>query len=307
MSIPGESGGYPGEPPMPRQPLSSYARHSVTGGQLLSAAWSVISKDKELVALPVLSSIFAMIACLPFLGAAYWIARPHGQSAPAGVYTLSIIIMFFGTWAATTVSVFFQVALVSAVFERVEGGDPTIGSALAAAWRDIGRIIQWAFVASVVAFIIQLIKRRAGGVAGEILGTLAGIAWAVASLFVVPIIVAQGLGPIDAVKESAALIGRTWGKALRAGLRFGITQFLVMLVPFAVLLMGLGLVISGSTATVIGGGALIAIGILGFVCVGVFFSALGTALNAMLYRYAVGLPVPGIDEDLLANAFKVKA
>ncbi len=293
------------EPPMgqPQQPVRN---RKVTGGELLSAAWGLLSRDRELVLLPVMSSVFASIAVIPFLGTGVLVeVNRNGSTSPLW-WVARVVLLFLTAWVATTIAVFFQVALVSAIFERIEGGDPTIGSAMSSAWRDRVRIVQWAFLVAVVGLIIRLVAERVGGIGEVIIKALAGVAWAIASLFVVPIIVAEGLGPIDALKRSASLISQTWGKALRAGIRFGITQFLVMLVPVGVIVLGVGVMISGSTVSLISGGAMVALGILAMIVIGVFFNALGTALNAVLYRYGAGLPTPGIDTELLANAFARK-
>ena len=306
MSTPGEYGSAPEPSGIPAMPPPSAARSKVTGGQLLSAAWGVLNKDREMILLPVLASVFSVIAVIPFVATGAFFEATQQSSSPVLHWIVRVFLLFVTMFVATTIAVYFQVALVSAVYERIEGGDPTLGSALSAAWRERVRIIQWAFLSAVVGLIIKLIADRVGGIGQLIINALAGVAWTIASLFVVPIIVAQGLGPIEALKESAALITRTWGKSLRAGIRFGITQFLVTLIPFAIMLVGFAIMATGSTVGLVSGGAVAAVGVLGLVAVGVFFNALATALRAMIYRYAVGLPVPGSDTNVLAGAFQVK-
>jgi hypothetical protein len=306
---------YPANPPFPDRPEPRPAdvaamRRKVTGGELLNAAWALLSKDRELIWLPVLSSIFATIAVLPFLatGAFFEISAGGDAAAKTGLvhWIVRALLLFATLFVATTVAVFFQVALVSAIFERIEGGDPTIGSAINAAWNERVRIVQWAFLTAVVGTIIRLISERIGGIGEIIIRALAGVAWAVASLFVVPIIVAEGLGPIDALKRSASIVSTTWGKALRSGIRFGITQFVVMLIPFGIIVIGAGLMASGNTVGLVSGGAIIALGVIVMVIISIVFNALGTALNAMVYRFGAGLPVPGIDVTLLASAIQTK-
>lgn len=45
------------------------------------------------------------------------------------------------------------------------------------------------------------------------------IAWAIVTYFVVPVLVVDGVGPIQAVKRSSAILKRTWGEsvAVQAG------------------------------------------------------------------------------------------
>ena len=59
--------------------------------------------------------------------------------------------------------------------------------------------------------------------------------------------IAENLGPIDAVKRSAALIRQTWGTSLRTSLRFGFIQLLLLLPAIAAVVLGIVAVASGST------------------------------------------------------------
>jgi hypothetical protein len=44
----------------------------------------------------------------------------------------------------------------------------------------------------------------------------------------------------------------------------------------------------------------------GVIAASVVFSTLSQVLNTVLYRYAAGLPVPGVDEALLHGAFTTR-
>ena len=65
---------------------------------------------------------------------------------------------------------------------------------------------------------------------GSILGFLGGLAWAIASFLVVPVVVAEDLGPVASIKRSAQLIKSTWGTSLRTTLRFGFIQLGLILI-----------------------------------------------------------------------------
>jgi hypothetical protein len=107
-------------------------------------------------------------------------------------------------FGASVVPIYFQAALVIGAFERADGGDPTLRGVLAQAWAIRGRIPSWAIVTTLVGTAIRALEDRIGRV-GKIIGFLAGVAWSVASFLAVPVLVAEGLGPIASVKRSADL------------------------------------------------------------------------------------------------------
>jgi len=110
------------------------------------------------------------------------------------------------------VAFFFNTALVGAVLERLEGEDPTVGSALTLACQRVGPIFGYALISATIGLLMALIVDRVGGIIGRFLGVGIGFAWTVATFLVVPILAAEGVGPITAIEESAALLRKTWGE-----------------------------------------------------------------------------------------------
>ena len=148
--------------------------------------------------------------------------------------------------------------------------------------------------------------------AGKIVGFLGGVAWAVATFFAVPVIVADGLGPIDALKKSAHTIRGIWGTSVRTTLRFGLIQLVLMIGPFILIMAGVFVAMSAtSNGSTHAGGlatgiAIAAVGALLFIALGIVFGAISTYARALIYRWTTGRPVPGIDPALFAGAFAAK-
>jgi hypothetical protein len=205
-------------------------------------------------------------------------------------------------FALSIVGIFFQAALVIGATDRAEGRTPTIGTTLARAWQMRGRIIAWAVVTTTVGMLIRALEERLG-ILGRIFGIVAGIAWAVASFLVVPVIVVEGLGPIAAVRRSASLVRSTWGTGLRTTLRFGFILVVAML-P-VVVVINVGVAMLAGDAFVLGA-ALIAVGGITFVAMSSLVGAVSTYAGALIYRFAVGRPVPGVPDGLLGGAFSEK-
>jgi hypothetical protein len=206
-------------------------------------------------------------------------------------------------FAASVVSIYFQAALVIGANQRADGGDPTVRGVLAQTWTHRGKILSWALVTTTVGLMIRGLERRLG-ILGAILGFLGGVAWAIAAFLVVPIVVAEDLGPIAAVKRSAHLVRQTWGASVRSTARLSLVYLLLMLVPIAVMVLGVVVAVSASHAALAAGGTLIVVGLAGLVALAMVFSAISTYARALIYRYATGRPLPGIDPALFAGVFR---
>jgi len=201
-----------------------------------------------------------------------------------------------------TVIFFFNSALVGAAMIRLEGGDPTVSDGMSIAMDRIGTILGYAVLSAIVGMVRRFVSERVGFI-GRIVVGFVGIGWTVATYLAVPVLVSRDVGPIDAVKESAALFKRTWGEQMVAS--FGIVWAVFLMgvswtLAFALILVG---------ATQLGAGAavilpIVAAGVMGYVLLGLIASALQGIYTAALYRHASGGHVEGFDADMLTGAFR---
>ena len=113
--------------------------------------------------------------------------------------------------------------------ERLEGGDPTFGSAFSKAGTRVGSLLGWAAINATVGHgppgdprARRHPRRRRQLASAGRPGTI--ITW-----LTVPVIIVEGLGPIDAIKRSAHLLKQTWGENLIAQIGLGAIGFLLML------------------------------------------------------------------------------
>jgi len=271
---------------------------------LVKASASVLRQDKELLVFPLISSIALMVVmasfALPLLGTGYLqdMMDRHGGEIPAPAY----VIVFLFYFAHYFVIFFFNSALVGAAMIRLEGGDPTVRDGLRIASSKIVVILCYAFIAATVGVILKLIQERVGAV-GKIVVALVGAAWSIATFLVVPVLVHEDVGPIEAVRESASLLKKTWGENVIGqagmGMAFGLIFFaicgvgsiLMMLTAKSVFLMGIAF-------------ALI---VLALAFTALVQAALGGIYAAALYRYATtGEQSPGFGTETLQHAFAPK-
>lgn len=260
--------------------------------RLVGQSYRVLMHDKELMVLPLISGAIMIVVALSFFfgfGITEDGVRERRAEALLPVFLFYVV--------SYSIGIFFQAAVVAGATERMRGGDPTVGSALSAAWQRAGSIFVWAVVAATVGTVLRFVHDRAGFL-GKIAVAIVGAAWSLATFFVVPVLVLERHSVGDSFKHSLATFRKTWGETFVGSAGIGIAAMVAWITLFAVVgllaYLGVGL-------------AAIAFGVLAAIVLAIFFSALQGVYVASLYRYATeGKGTPGFDDDLLAQAFVPK-
>ena len=272
--------------------------------ELAKASFAVVRADKELMLLPVMS-VFALIVIVLSLAVPVAVlggfSTEAAQSEPLAM--LGALIFYVVTYF---VALFFNAALVGAAMIRMDGGSPTLGDGLRIAWARKGRILGYALIAATVGMLLRAIEERVGWL-GSLVVKLIGVAWAVATFLVVPVLVTRDVGPVGAVKESAELLRSTWGENLIGNFGLGLV---FMLVYFAWIGLGIAaLLFASKTGYVTLIAAVVLVGVVGLLAISALQATMQGVYAAALYRHATrpDAPVPGFPPELMANAFRVKA
>ena len=272
---------------------------------LVKASASVLRQDKELLVFPLVSlaalGLVVAAFALPVFGLGVLDGLSGGGKAvEAGAYVLAFLFYF----SQYFVIFFFNSALVGAAMIRLDGGNPTLGDGLRIATSRIGAIAGYALIAATVGMILRAIQERVGFV-GKIIVGLLGVGWAIATYLVVPVLVTRNVGPVDAIKESAGLLKKTWGENVIGQVGLGLAFGLIFMgvIACSVLLIGLAVATQSVAVIVLAGIVVIlAVGITGLAQ-----SALAGIYAAALYRYAsTGKPTPGFEPEALKLAFAPK-
>jgi hypothetical protein len=261
-----------------------------TGKAILRASLELFRQDSQMIWLPVMAAVTGLIA---FAVVAAPLALAIGHTG------LAFLVAFAcGSLVATAATVIFNVALVFAANDRIEGRTPTIGSSLAQAWTRKGVIFRWAILAAIVGTTIRTLESRLG-VVGRIVGFAGGLAWAVATFLVIPVLAFEDVGPIEAVKRSSHILKDRFGTVARGGLRFGVLFLGLSLAALAVVAVGVVLI---AKHVYLAGVPVTAVGVFGIIGVAMYASAAGMYMRTILYRFAVGKPIPDLGVNV-AGAF----
>ena len=267
--------------------------------ELAGSSWRVLKADKELVLLPVLSLIATVIVAVSFL----WpilssCADSVGSENACDLGGADYVIMAVAYVTLAFITIFFNAALVHAANERMDGGDPTVGSAIRGALGKIHRILPWAIVSATVSVILRSLEERAGFVGRIVIG-LVGLAWSLVTFLVIPVLVIEDLGVTEAIKRSGSLFKRSWGENVAAQVGFGLLGLILAIPAIAVIWLGIS---AGGAATIVA----IAIGVGWILLTSLVLAALNGIFQTALYRFAAGMGTGAFDGNL-GTAFAPKA
>lgn len=249
---------------------------------LVKASWSVLRADKELLLFPIVSTILTLIVvaifAIPVLASNAFDRWSNGE----GFSLIDLVIGFLFYVVTSAVVIFCNAALVGAADIRLKGGDPTVRDGFRIAFSHIRAILGWAVITATVGMVLRAIQER-GGVIGTIGAAIAGVAWALITFLVVPILVIEGVGPIDAIKKSGTLLRRTWGEQIvgnaSIGLIFGLLGVVVGVLGFGLA----ALIGAGAWPLGVGLGAITFVVIL---AIALLSGTLSGIFTVALYRYA---------------------
>jgi len=268
---------------------------------LVKASANVLKMDKELMVFPLLSGIATLLVMVSFV-------VPIVAAGGVGFFTegegtyLGYVVAFLFYLVQYTVVFFFNSALVGAALIRLDGGDPTVSDGLAIASKRMGSILGYAALAATVGMVLRVISERAGFL-GRLAVGLVGMAWTLATYLAVPVLVTKDVGPLDAVKESAALFKRTWGEQVVGNFGMG---WVVVLAGLSWCIVSVLLMVLGAQISPWGVAAGAVVAVAGFVFLALLASALKGVYTAALYRYASTGEAGYFEPAMVENAFRPK-
>jgi hypothetical protein len=289
---------------------------------LLKSTLAVLSAEKSFIAYPLLAGVFIVLFSMLILGGGAFLVATHpeleqalvaldqggsGQGeAPWWVYAVGVAILWVFLLATSFTANFFLTALTGGALMRLRGGDPTFGTGLAIARQRAGRILGYSAIAATVGLLLSLLRGRdqQGGV-GALLSGLGGLAWGVATFLVIPVLAAKDIGPISAVKESGALLRRTWGEQLSVSVGLGLITGLPLLLLIAGTFGGVAWAgASGQTALAV---AVLIVGVTLVALMLLVSATLNAIVRGAVYLYADTGQVPSqFDAGLISHAMKAR-
>ncbi len=266
----------------------------------LSNGWSmsmqslrILNANKKLIIFPILSGASLILLITSFLVgtvfASSWLSELFENDSRILAYLLVFcfyLVNFF-------IVIFFNVALMFCVGKYFKGEEVDISEGLNFSFSRIGIIFSWAVMAATVGTILKMVQEEFG-IVGKIITGIIGIVWNIATFFVVPVLVNENLGPVDAIKRSAGIMKEKWGESLVGNFSLGLVQFVALLL-ICVPLFFLGSLINTMVGVVL---ALEA----GLLVIAVI-SAAQSIFICGVYHRTQGVEIPMINDDKVDMLF----
>ena len=306
-----------------------------TSWNLFRCSLSVINKNKKLLLFPVIGFIFIVIIGLFFLSPVLVWDSGHSITELSHWQTLGqhihemvgnkkvtggmVIKQLFGNyWYAWFVlfylismfsTTFLNVAFYNEIINGLNGKRVSLLRGINVALSKIKLIIIWSLFAGAIGLIIRNLEERLGFVGKLIMG-LIGIAWSVASIFVIPVIIREekSSNPLKLLKTSAQMLKRTWGETVIGYAGISVFSLLIFLISLPLLFLACIIFIGMNISNA---GVIIVMLIFLYTICMLMLAYLSTIANHVyrgaLYLYATEGVIPGsFDEDMMNKAWKVK-
>jgi hypothetical protein len=221
--------------------------------------------------------------------------QPLGSALLAGVYLLNMYL-------ATLSSVAFN----NEILEALAGRPVSIRRGIEEACRRWKAVLFWSLLAGTVGLLIRALEDKFSFI-GRLVGGLVGLAWSVASIFAIPILVRETTiaNPFEVLSKSAKTIKATWGEMLAGYLGMQGTNLLFL---WGSILLWVGV---GALAIVLGNAwVLLVVGapwLLSLLLYSYLASIASRVYLCALYLYAADGVVPGAyNASMMQMAFRPK-
>ena len=228
----------------------------------------------------------------------------HGTYNRSSVwwYPVFLALYLLSMFLAT----FFNVAFYSEIMAALDGRGVSFRRGLRTAQSRLPSILAWSLLAGLVGWLIRMIEERLPFV-GRIVMGLVGMAWSVAAVFVIPVIIQMEptCNPVKVLQQSAMTLKRTWGEGLIGYLGFSagsLVIFIGSLIPLAAGLVAAVLLRTWVIALVVGVLWLAGLFLAAYIC-----GVANHVYRCALYKYATEGTIPEpFNQELMDMAWKVK-
>ena len=176
--------------------------------ELVKESYRVLKNDKQLLILPLMSGIACLVFIAVILVPAFILGSQPDPGLSSEIFLYGGLFLFY--LIMSFIVVFFNSALITCVYIRLTGGDPTLSDGISNAKGHIGKIFIWALLSATVGVILSIVRDNTNFL-GQLIISFIGMAWSLVTYFVVPVIIIEDQRVIASIKESAQLFRKTWG------------------------------------------------------------------------------------------------
>lgn len=190
----------------------------------------ILREDKKMFIFPVVAGIMCLAATAGFALFTVLVIEPFVLIALLSIFIWYLFMYFL--------CIFFSSAMVIYAYLQIKGEKRSVITAIMAAGKNSYNILAWSLFSATIGIVLELIDKLVGE-RFSFLTAFLGMAWSLATFFVIPAMVFEKKTPICAMKESAALFKKRWGETITGTVGIG---GLLMLIGLAGLLVFVGII-----------------------------------------------------------------
>ena len=274
--------------------------------EVTKSTFSVMLKNKKMMWFAIADAVLSVMVFIPAIFIGLMIGGIFQGNGATSFLVISLLLAYFLAYFFT---VFFDVAVVYTAKREFANKHATTGEIIRFTFTRMKAIIGWTLINGTVGMVLKAAKgkssqnSRGRGMATGLIANLLGAAWSILTIFVIPSIVYENKGPINAIKSSFHTVKKTWGELIIRWFGLGIVESGVMT---------LGLIVFGLIGFIgydLGSIYILAGAIMLFVIyaivVAIVFAIANQVFDTALYEYVHKGKVPGsYKEETLKNAFR---
>ncbi len=203
-------------------PKSGFRAQLARGAHLTGTSLRVLATNPRLMALPFFALVFTGFVWLIVVLSLLALGLPPASPSSGFLYQ-EIFIAYLVTYF---LSVYFMAAIIGAAHIRLQGERPSVMDGIYAANASLSQILMWSFFAATVGVFLRITSIRSDA-GGRLVSRLLGSGWPIATLFVLPTMVLEGIGPMKAFRRSRALLRERWSGRQKGVLGTGVVFLLL--------------------------------------------------------------------------------
>jgi hypothetical protein len=275
------------------------------GWKMTKLGVAVVRADPELMVYTLLSAVFSMVAAVAVISGSIGLEAVFGSGDATAqeedlVTAAHLGMAFVGYLVISVITVFWNAAIIASAYERLTAGtNPSFSYGIKQATKCLPQILVWGVISGTVGMLLKVLEgvardgnspfplRIVAGLATFVIG----VAWWMATFFIVPILVLERGGVLDGMKESPKLFKKTWGEDVGSHIGTGILQGIVILL---LVLIALPLMFLGQA----GGVLAVVIVLLGIGLSVLFFTTVESVNRASLFYYAKTGEIPPMAQKI---------
>ena len=271
---------------------------------LTEKSWAVLNAHRGLLSFTIAAFfinilvvvVFAILAIVLFV-VGNWVT-----------VVIGIAVVLAGLYLTQIVGFVAKGGMVVCADDALAGRPMGIGAGWARSLRHSGDIAQWAFISMVVGVLLGAIRGNGQGnlvsvLLRNVVAAAAGVAWSIITLFVLPAIVLDDSGVINAIKSSANVVKERWGTQISGNFRIAARLILLILPGIALALGG----VFAAQVSIALAAVLIVLGVLLMTIAGLLAGTVRTIFSVALYRFVTnGETLGGFTAEELQSSVRTR-